>query len=575
MNIMTQGHIQQVRTLHETIRSHAIQLDEHDQSKQQLIYQIDSLRLEIHRKNEALSSREWEIQELRKQLQQATADADKVSDYQLESFKQKHLEQLRSLQEQITSQRRFLDECSVHMSQKNQTIALKDQIIAANRKEILQLREQLGHVTLHQIGKGDRATTDSNDSLPQWLAQCRPLNVHGDKKFEKKDPWNQPRQQLPRPLSVSSTGTAADSAISIQSLLTPMEVNVPSRTSTLTKDKLPAQLLMESSITTTVEQSGPLQLKWRKGKKAPCGMASHCNAVVCKQLVYFQPDDKRSVYVYNTVKDTWSQLPDCMSQNSSMAVVNGMVTTIGGSKMMTWYSKKLYSLTMGEKRKTRWTEMFPPMPTKRSQTMALCSGLALVVAGGEGKGGRALTTVEVMNTESRQWSTAADLPEPLWGASASLSYDAHMYLVGGVKSDRKPTSSVYVSSLNSLLRSCQPMFQSVQNVDSSTVDIPDVMWSRVADLPVRGPTCVFFHNRLMVVGGEDANRQRTTAIHMNDPNNDTWEVISHMSTGRNQCFAAVLPDNQLMVVGGWIDTTQDQTASDAVEFATVVFPPLT
>ena len=48
---------------------------------------------------------------------------------------------------------------------------------------------------------------------------------------------------------------------------------------------------------------------------------------------------------------------------------------------------------------------------------------------------------------------------------------------------------------------------------------------------------------------------------------DEWKVISHMSMGRNQCFAAVVPDNLLMIVGGWITTTQDQTASDVVDFA--------
>ena len=44
-----------------------------------------------------------------------------------------------------------------------------------------------------------------------------------------------------------------------------------------------------------------------------------------------------------------------------------------------------------------------------------------------------------------------------------------------------------------------------------------------------------------------------------------------MSKGQNQCFATVLLDDRLMVVGGWIDTIQDQdqTASNAVDFATI------
>ena len=39
-----------------------------------------------------------------------------------------------------------------------------------------------------------------------------------------------------------------------------------------------------------------------------------------------------------------------------------------------------------------------------------------------------------------------------------------------------------------------------------------------------------------------------------------------MATGRCQCFAAVLPDNRLMVVGGWTDSGK---LTDTVELASV------
>ena len=45
-----------------------------------------------------------------------------------------------------------------------------------------------------------------------------------------------------------------------------------------------------------------------------------------------------------------------------------------------------------------------------------------------------------------------------------------------------------------------------------------------------------------------------------------WEVISHMATPQHSCCAAVLPDNQLIVIGG-----QTGRYSDAVEFATSTF----
>ena len=54
-----------------------------------------------------------------------------------------------------------------------------------------------------------------------------------------------------------------------------------------------------------------------------------------------------------------------------------------------------YSLTtIGGGRK--WVKKFPPMPTKRTYTTAVCTGAALIVAGGEGKGDTVLSTVEVI-----------------------------------------------------------------------------------------------------------------------------------------------------------------------------------
>ena len=46
-----------------------------------------------------------------------------------------------------------------------------------------------------------------------------------------------------------------------------------------------------------------------------------------------------------------------------------------------------------------------------------------------------------------------------------------------------------------------------------------------------------------------------------------WEIISHMATPRHQSLVAVLPHNQLMVVGSY---TLDGIGIDSVEIATTV-----
>ena len=94
------------------------------------------------------------------------------------------------------------------------------------------------------------------------------------------------------------------------------------------------------------------------------------------------------------------------------------------------------------------------------------------------------------------------------------------------------------------------------------------VWKKIAAPPVVEITCVSIHGRLLAIGGKGSDKQPTTAIHMYTPTTDSWEVISHMGTPRWNCIAAVLPDNQLMVVGG-STVGYAALATDSTEFATL------
>ena len=89
---------------------------------------------------------------------------------------------------------------------------------------------------------------------------------------------------------------------------------------------------------------------------------------------------------------------------------------------------------------------------KRCFVTAECTGTALIVAGGHGENFKELTTVEVLNIENRQWSTAADLPEPLQYHSATVCGD-QLYMLGGAH-HYLLTKSVYTCSVSALLQTC-------------------------------------------------------------------------------------------------------------------------
>ena len=255
------------------------------------------------------------------------------------------------------------------------------------------------------------------------------------------------------------------------------------------------------------------------------------------------------MYSYYCFSEKWSRLLNTPTDSCTLAVVNNLLTTIGGSPI----TNKLYSL-IGKGKEQKWTNEFPPMPTKRRRTIALCSRKALVVAGGDS--GDTLCTVEIMNTETLTWSIAAELPQKLRVASATLTAGDRLYILGGVHSSWNGTHAVYTCSLSALLRSsCSPAS-------------PGDIWERVADLPVTWATCVSIQNRVLAVGGRQPDGNFSTAIHMFDPDTNLWQVISHMSVARRQCFAVVLPTTHaLMVVGGWSATTGNRI--DSVELASI------
>ena len=305
-----------------------------------------------------------------------------------------------------------------------------------------------------------------------------------------------------------------------------------------------------------------IRLRWREGEKTPRRVSSRHNAAAVNGITVFVRLYDRTVYGYTVTgsTSTWSRLPSCPSVDCPMVIVNDVLTTVGGLFGLS-ATNLLFSLT-GKGDGTEWTKEFPPMPTKRSEVSTLCSRAALIVAGGFD--GRALTTVEVMNTETLQWSTVTDLPESVHGAS-SIIHNDHMYILGGFDKNSDTTKAVYTCSLTTLLLSHRTL--SLRERLTNALSAPNrAVWSRAADLPLASAACVSLCGRLLAIGGKDLEMKPSTAVHMYNPATNSWEVTSHLSTARCDCIAAVLPDNQLVVVGGRTKSSE----TDSVEVATLL-----
>ena len=307
-----------------------------------------------------------------------------------------------------------------------------------------------------------------------------------------------------------------------------------------------------------------IKLRWRDGGRAPCKMYGDVS-VVDGSVAYFRPrrfiERNNEVFTYTFATNKWSELPECTNSDVSLAMVNSLLTAIGGKTSNREVTNSLLSLT-----ENKWTKRFPPMPTKRWLTAVVCSGKSLIVAGGEGEGKKYLSTVEVMDTETLQWSTASSLPHPLGQSTVTLIAD-RVYMLGGWDHNDKQSKSVFTCSLAALLLSCQPQSLGARLMNLSLARRHQV-WHQVANTPVTFSTCASLHGQLLAVGGCDSDDKETTAIHMYNTTTNSWEVISHMTTPRYQCLVAVFAHNELMVVGGL--RPDSLTGTNSAEVASII-----
>ena len=280
-------------------------------------------------------------------------------------------------------------------------------------------------------------------------------------------------------------------------------------------------------------------------KRAPCPMLRG-SSTMYGSVTYFGLRDDRKVLSYNSVTKEWSHLPECPRVQFTLAVVNDLVTAVGGKKDG---ERTNTLLSFKEEAGGSWVEKFPHMQTKRKYPAVVCSENNLVVAGGLGRNRTTLTTIEVMNTDTLVWSKASSLPQPLADASATV-HENRIYLVGGSHQYDCYTKSVFSCSLRDLLQSAK-------------VKTSSPAWDAIEDLPVERSTSVILNRQVLAVGGYDEDD--TDNIYLYNKETKKWKVIGKMHTPRCLCLVTVLPGNKLMVVGGM---SGDET-TDEVEIVTI------
>ena len=287
-------------------------------------------------------------------------------------------------------------------------------------------------------------------------------------------------------------------------------------------------------------------MRWREGKDAPMRMWRGA-VVVRATTAYLRPGNSRCVLSYQHTPgggggggEEWGSFPDVPNGSGGLVVVRDLLTNVGGRNNGV-PTNALLSLTQEGTRK-EWTELFPPMPTRRRSTACVATSQSLVVAGGYGLSNH-LGTVEVLNLDARQWVAVASLPQKCSSLSAVVCGDT-LYLAGGI-TENCFSKSVFACSLPDLV----PPASLGSRIPSSYW--LRSKWQEVCSVSVTRSSLVLFGGDLLAIGGRDDSDNPSSSVYRYDSQVNTWTLASRTKNRRSACLAAALSEDCLVVVGGF------------------------
>ena len=454
--------------------------------------------------------------------------------------------------------------------QDSRELRIKDQQDSQRRIDTLQQElqdsQRRTHTLQQELQTKDQQLQDSQRQFQRNLLQHEQANKH------LQDTVGQLRRDLQQAVEEKQAGERRLRELNQQLLKTPQVGARPNETITPPRPEL--QQPQEEQHATRDRQLQPMKrpgplpqkpvmrpkaiqhMKWQRESKAPERMYRG-SAAADSNMAYFHGDGSTTVHSYDSNTREWSRLPAAPHTHSTLVVVHHVLTMVGG-QISGGATDSLLSL-MGEGRGIKWLPNLPAMPTKRYNAAAGCSGRSLIVAGGQ-DGHNALATVEVLDTDTRQWSIASALTHPFYDATISICGE-RLYMLGGYDQTGLMTHSVLSCSVPELLQSCQP--QPLAGKLRTAPANQSTIWRRVADAPHYRSSCATLCGQLVAVGGHEALKN-TSAITGYNETTDSWEAMGDMPTARCQALVAIL-NGKMMVVGGKVGGLVWGTATDVVE----------
>ena len=259
----------------------------------------------------------------------------------------------------------------------------------------------------------------------------------------------------------------------------------------------------------------------------------YCGGGVTADIV----DTDYLVFKYDTTTDTWASLPPCPTCYHGLSQHNAKLVSTGGVKRgdpLTTPTKSIHVF-----QDSNWVVALPPMHTARFDPCTFTYNTHLIVCGGVTSWTSleqytCTSTVEMLNSETGQWSTLAPLPFTLRLMSVAVC-DDKCYLIGGADQEGMD------------LRACSAPLPLL--MEGASQPSP---WEVLPDCPLYGSAAAVLGGCVLALGGMTQAAITSTDVHLYSQISKSWRRTTAVNLPIASYYATstTLAEDSIIVVGG-------------------------
>ena len=269
----------------------------------------------------------------------------------------------------------------------------------------------------------------------------------------------------------------------------------------------------------------------------------------------------RVVQVYDLDKATWTKLPPAPQYNSEAAAINNQLVLIGGREASSYTITNMVSTWTGQ----GWQQDIPAMPTKRARPGVTTYNTYLMVAGGKAEDNQTiLSSIDVMDTTTRQWYTPANLQFPRPMCTMQITVSATHICVASAGITYDATTNTAASSTSVWELPVSTLSKVLVGEDSGPHQ-----WTEIAPTPHYKSALLQDTAHPLAVGGRDYSYQSTTDIAVYDRHSNKWSSVGQLLEPRTWCTVVSLSRCSFLVCGGLSDPRDINTKLSSVEVVSV------